>query len=322
MHGNLVLEVMRGEKTVAYVWHDGTAVSISRKDKREFDSEYYRDAPLSATGKEPTARGWARHYLTIGDRLPIADGAAELLVDLMTLTKDEPRSNKTAILTAPDGQLIGAYETRHDANLVGRFVNGVVISAAVELGDWGQANLAVLQQQVAPKLKALKTKSKLLEGIFEMAKKADKPAAPAVSKKVEAVKKERPPKTDGPVAKVAAYIQANMAKFKDGSLTRTEATDALKAMGIVKGTVGVQLPKQLKALGIDAVKGTRAKPKVDKPAKVAKTNGDAAPAAAKSPLKGAKVVGKVAKTAAPTKAKVVKKGATKAKGKGAAAAAA
>jgi hypothetical protein len=71
---------------------------------------------------------------------------------------------------------------------------------------------------------------------------------------------------------VAKYIKSNLAALKSGKLTRKAAAAALRDAGINKGTVGVQLAKQLAALGVE--KPAKA-PKAEKPAKVKKSAAEA-----------------------------------------------
>jgi hypothetical protein len=219
----------------------------------------------------------------------------------MALSVDEPRGSHTPILVSETGGFIGAYDSIKDAQLVQRHVGGLVIASAESLSDLSEDAFKVLAQQMAPKLKA-RSRKQLLQGVFDMATKAAKPAAPEVKAAADKSKKQRAPKGDGPVAMVRKYIESNAGAFRNKSLTRAQAVDALKAQGINKGTIGVQLGKILKELKIDAEKGSRAAPK---PPKAAKANGEV-PSTPKAKAEAAKKGGKVTAPVKAGKAKASK----------------
>lgn len=276
-HRHLALEVARGHQQVATVRIYNGEIALSRVDAREFDEEYFLEPPAPIP---VTARRFARHLLHL-KQFPIQEGAARTLVDIMALGTEEPRSKEnTAILVSSEGQFVGSYETVEDAELVRKFVPGFIARHRGQLEQWPTKVFETLKQEVAPRFKA-KGRNQLMEGVLKMAKNAAKKDAPAVSA-VEKVTKQRVPKTDGPVAKVKAYVEANAAALRGGGLTRVQAVDALKALGVNKGTIGVQLGKQLKAMGIEAAKGSRAKPKPDKVTKP-KTEKVTKPKATKKP---------------------------------------
>lgn len=298
---NLALEIARGNRHVVYTGFVGASndgsIGLQSAELREFDHEYKEEAPPDSHG-ELSPRRFARCLLR-NNNYRLTGDCVSALIDVMCLSSDEPRSDRVAILVQPNGAFAGGFESSEDAEIVRKFVSGIVISSTAQMRELPEGVLQALKTQVAPALKA--KGRKLIEGVFAMAKAADKPAAPAATK-VEKVKKERVVKTDGPVAKVAQYVKDNLAAFKNGTLTKVAAVDALVKMGIVKGTIGVQLPRRLKEAGIDAAKGSRAAPKPPKgdaagKPKTAKDSGlqPAAPAkAAKAPAakKPAKVAAK------------------------------
>lgn len=280
VHRNIALEYVRGEQHVGYIWLDGASVTIGKMAKREFDTEFY--IPAKTREREHTPRDLCRHYLNLS-HYPIDEGAAAIMVDIMALDDTEPRPTRTVLLCdAASGRFVGAYESARDAMLVQRHISGAqVIARPGDLAGWKEAQLNALRAQVAPDLKT-RSKTKLIEGIFEMATKAKKPAAPAV-KKVEKIAKERKARADGPVAIIRNYVQDNAANFNSGKLTRADARAYLLSKGLEKGTIGVQLPKWITAFKIKAEKGSplRAK-KTDGAAKSAKTPAKAAAKSAKT----------------------------------------
>jgi hypothetical protein len=319
---NMVLEVARGEKSVAFIGVDGGVIGLRRMPKPDFDREYFLEA-AHGTRIQSTPRHFARVWLAAQHWQKADDAIAALLREL-PLSLEEPRSDRNALLVDAKGAFVGCYESDADAALAGKFYNGShVVRSAADMAQWPAAMFEKLKSQVAP---ALKLKGKRLhEGVFTMAKAAAKPEAPAASK-VEKVTKERKPKADGPVAVVRAYVEKNQEALRSGKLTKAEARVALLAAGVVAGTIGVQLPKWLAAYKIEAVKGgtvrkdretgkvtiTQTKPKAPKAAKATKTMPpldkgapvDKTPADAKPKAKkGAKPPAKPAAKAKPTKKK-------------------
>lgn len=302
---HLALEVARGRTNVAFVSIDGPALTLRRMNARDFDVAYpIEDIPVGHNGVTPCPRHYARTMLR--STWEIAPDALHALLSEMPLTKDEPRANTTTVLAAPDGAFLGAYTDIIDAALVAKFYPGsITVPRAAALSQWPAGQFAVLRQQVAPALKG-RDSPKLREGVFTMATTAEKPAQPA-PKKIESTKKERAPKGDGPIAKVAAYIKSNLADLKSGKLSRADAAAALRAAGLNKSTVGVQLPKQLAALGV--AKPAKAAPKA-KPAK-AESKKPITVGTIKDDAPKAKAPAKVEKPKAPAKAKAPAKPAKK-----------
>lgn len=309
---NLALEVMRGNQHVVYTGFplatmEGT-IGLARAPIREFDREFKEDAPDDAHGPV-SARRMARCLLR-NQTYHLTGDCASALIAVMCLDTDEPRGNRTALLVSNEGRFCGAFDTPEDAGIARKYLPScTVVSSPADMSNFTEGVLSALKNDVAPTLKA-RSRAKLLEGVFTMAKAASKPEAPAPAA-VEKTKKERVPKTDGPVAKVAAYVKENAAALKAGTLTKVQAVDALKLLGVVPGTIGVQLPRRLKELGIVAAKGSRAKPKEEKPPKAAKAAD--VPKAAAAPVKDSGLV--PAKAAAGTKVAAPSKGAKKAAGK-------
>lgn len=313
----IAMEVVRGERNVAYVTVEGAAIVVRRMEKREFDHLYAMDVP-DGTKERSTPRHYARVFLGAEGR-SIAPDAAQLMLNELALHDDEQRGEFTVILTAKSGKLIAAFERRGDAAIARTFYDGArIVASPLDLGDWPAPMIETLRAQVAPRLKA--KGRKLLEGVFAMAKAAKKPEAEAAPvTKVDKTTKERAPKADGPVAKVRAFVEKNADALRNGSMTKADARAALLKQGIVGGTIGVQLPKWLAAFKIEAKKGgvvrkdretgaiTISQPKVKAP-KPAK---DEAPAPAKAKGKAAAAPAPAPKgKAKPTPAK------GKAKGKG------
>lgn len=277
-HRHIALEVTRGEQNVAFVSLNGAGIELRRAAKRDFDDEFYLEPPIGTNGIAPTPRHYARIMLkTGGTNWPITADAARALLQELSLAVDDPRSDKVVLLATRSGNLIGSFESREDAETAARYYESpLLVDSPLALTEWPASQIETLRKQVAPSLKA-KDPKKLRQGVFAMAIAAPKVDAPA-PKKIEKTTKERPARADGPVAKVKAYVVANADKFKSGTLTKKDAVAALIAAGVVKGTIGVQLPKQLKALGITAQKGTAPKKE-----KAAKANGAAgAPAVKKA----------------------------------------
>jgi hypothetical protein len=171
------------------------------------------------------------------------------------------------VLAEGNGELIATFVDVLDAGLAAKFYRGsLIVKDHTSFARWPAGQKAVLTKQVCPG-----RDDPIDEELFIMAKAAKRPAAEA-PKKVEKVTKERAPKGDGPIAQVAKYIKSNLAALKSGKLTRKAAAAALRDAGINKGTVGVQLAKQLAALGVE--KPAKA-PKAEKPAKVKKSAAEA-----------------------------------------------
>jgi len=282
---HLALEVARGQATVAFVSIDGAALSLRRMPAKEFDQAYPVDeVPMGTAGVSPTPRHYARVMLRSTWEVN-ADAAHAMLAEL-PLSATEPRPEGVVVLAAGDGSFLGAYSNLEDAMLARKYYHGAqVVPRASVLFQWPAEQFTVLRQQVAPTLKGRDSR-KLREGVFHMATVADKPTAPAPAK-IESTKKERAPKGDGPVALVAAYIKSNEGALRAGKLTRADAASALRSSGLNKSTVGVQLVRQLTALGIKTERGTRAKVKPEaKPGKPVTTKAEAKPGkapAAKKP---------------------------------------
>lgn len=283
-HRNIVCEIARGEQEVAFVWLNG-AIIVDTLPKRTFDQEYFLEPQAARYGAiEQTPRHFARHFLGL-KHYEITEGAAAALCDIMALSVKEPRGNHTTLLVGDDGKLIGAYELPTDAQTVARHVGGMVIETAEQLATLTEVQITALAQMVAPKLKP--NQKQFLKGVFEMATKSDKPAKPKV-KAADKVKKQRAAKGDGPIAQIRKYIEDHATAFRNKTLTRVEAVDALKAKGINKGTIGVQLGKILKELKINAEKGSRAKAKGNGSAKAKAKGKKAAKKAAKKEKRASK----------------------------------
>jgi hypothetical protein len=253
-HRHLALEIARGERSVAFVAIEGESLTLCSGERSSFDRTFCFEVPMGTSGIEPTPRHYARVHLKSQHR-PISVDAARALLAELSLAADEQRLSGSVILTSAAGALIGSYETQQDGEIAARYyTEAVIVTAATDLAQWPAAKLETLKSQVAPTLKA--KGSKLTKELFTMALAAPKVDAPA-PKRVQKVATERPAKEDGPVAKIRAFIDANKASLKGGGMTRVQLVDALKAEGINKGTIGVQVPKYLKALGIETVKGSR-----------------------------------------------------------------
>lgn len=300
---NMALEITRGNRHAVVTGFmgaspDGT-IGLQQIELAAFDREYKEEPPPDRHGAL-TPRRMARCLMRSKYKLTV--DCITALIDVMCLRDDEPRSDLTAIVIAQDGSFAGAYESMDDAMIVRKYLPGALIAASsVPLGTLTEDVLRVLKNEVAPDLKG--RGKKLIEGVFEMAKAKAKPKKKAVAK-IEKTRKERVKKADGPVAIVLAYVVANEAKLKNGSITLAQARAALETKGVVKGTISVQLPRRLKEFKINAEKGTTIAKKADtsKPAK------PAAKKAAKAPAKPAKKAAKAkpaAKKAA--KASVAKK---------------
>lgn len=255
----IAMEITRGEKNVAYVSVDGGTIVVRTMEKRAFDAMYYRDVP-DGLQERSTPRHFARVYLADRDWARTEEAVHAMLHEL-ALHDGEPRSNSTVLACDSDGMLVAAFERRSDALLACTYYEGMsVVADAGDIAAWPASKIKTLQKQVAPKLKLSgKLTRKNLEGIFNMAKNAAKAttkaakAAPVV--KAEKVAKERKARTDGPVAKVHQYVEANLGQFKSGKLTKAQARTALLATGLNSSTIGVQLPKALAKHGVEAEKG-------------------------------------------------------------------
>lgn len=255
----IAMEIERGERSVAYVSVEGATLTVRKMDKREFDSMYYRDVP-DGTQERSTPRHFARVYL--GDRdWQRTEEAVHAMLRELALSDSDVRSHSCTLVCDISGMLVAAFERRQDALLAATYYENVnVIADAGDIAEWPASKIKTLQTQVAPKLK-LKGKlgRKQLEGILNMAKNAAvavttaAKAAPVV--KAAKVKAERVARTDGPVAKVHQYVEKNAAALRGGGLTKAQAKLALLATGLNVSTIGVQLPKALAKLGIEAVKG-------------------------------------------------------------------
>ena len=300
-HRNIALEVARGERSVAYVTLDGAQVALSKMDKREFDKEFYRPC-TSPQGVEYTPRQLARHYLGL-KHYPLEAGAVAAMVDEMALATGEsrPLDDVALLCNTQTGLLVGQYESAQDARLVQEFVSGTqLVRVPDHMKGWKQSKIDALRLQVAPNHKVKSTGVKLLEGVIKMAKSAAKPAAPvAAAKKVAKVAKERVERKEGPLYVIQQYVIKNESALRSGKMTMLDCRKALEAQGLSKSTVGVQLGRRFKELGIAVVRA-----KKEKPVKAAKAEATKAIAKAAKPAKTTTV--KAAKAAVAKKDKPAK----------------
>jgi len=219
---------------------DGVKVLLS------FDSQF---KPLAGKGAEPYPPLDALRKMMrgcFGAPPPgYRGGALEAIIDALP--------SGDAHLFTPDGEFVGRFASIEDARLIGSALG--VRGAAVFDGPAGVLALpGEVRKAVGAALgpnrswQAERITNRQAKEIYEMATKARKKAAAAVSKTTKGKKATRS-RTDGPVAQARAIFD----KMKNA--TGSEILAACEKAGLNKGTANTQLAKWRKENGISVRRG-------------------------------------------------------------------